>query len=73
MRNLREWCDSSSYDLFIATTKKIRIAMMIALINGRWIAKLRNEVCSRRRRFFNTLGEINTAKSHKTRNMTYYT
>lgn len=73
MRNLREWCDSSSCDLFIATTKKIRIAMMIPLINGRWIAKLRNEVCSRRRRLFNTLGEIKTVKSHKTRNMTYYT
>lgn len=41
MRNLREWFNSSSCDLFIAATKKIRIAMMIALINGRWIAKLR--------------------------------
>lgn len=73
MRNLRELFNSSSCYLFIAATKKIRIAMMIALINGKWIAKFRNEVCTRRRRFFNTLGEINTVKSHNTCNMTYYT
>lgn len=67
LRNLRELFNSSSCYLFIAATKKIRIAMMIALINGRWIAKFRNEVCTRRR-FFNTLGEINTVKSHNTCN-----